>query len=595
MRRGYKTMQKLFKSLQNKILFVFVILILPLFVLLIYYNFYSGEVIRNQVAHSNGNLLRMYMGTIDRELEDVNKYLFSLVAQEPDLLALNVSEADDPEAYHLARIRLSNRLLANVVYYDKVEMFFIYSLRNEDLLAVETQLMPYQEKESLKNEIVALFDRAGVPEGSEWFLHRSREFPSLYRVIRYGDVYIGALMNIGRLMVPFESTDLGEDGKILMLDSEYQPVTNGPEADEPDLQLQGAFKSAYEMTGSKNRFMAVGERSRQGQFGVVALISDKPIMENIPYLRRLVWLIAVATVIVLPVVYLFLRRIVLVPMKRIISAMRKIRAGDWETRLSGPASSREFSIINETFNTMVSQIKELKINVYEEQLNSQKAELKHLQLQINPHFFLNSLNIVYHLAEVKNYSLIQEIALSLVQYFRFMFRSNLSFVSVRDELEHTRNYLRIQEMRFPEKLSSEVSVEDRLLEKTVPPLVCQTFVENAIKHAISMDGSLRITVKVSVDRADPRYMRIEIRDTGRGFPPEVLERLGRKDDIGEGQGVHIGIWNIRNRLRLLYPDGDADLGFANGPNQGAVVQIRLPIRDSEREEAGADVSSAARR
>ena len=105
--------------------------------------------------------------------------------------------------------------------------------------------------------------------------------------------------------------------------------------------------------------------------------------------------------------------------------------------------------MTDTFNTMMDEIHKLKINVYEEQLATQRSELKHLQLQINPHFLFNSLNIVYHLASVKNLALIQEMILCLVQYFRFMFRSNSHFVSLSDELDHTRNYLTIQQMRFP--------------------------------------------------------------------------------------------------------------------------------------------------
>ncbi len=105
-------------------------------------------------------------------------------------------------------------------------------------------------------------------------------------------------------------------------------------------------------------------------------------------------------------------------------------------------------MVNHTFNGMMEQIQELRIHVYEEQLNKQKAELQHLQLQINPHFFMNSLNIIYNLALVKNYALIQEMAISLVQYFRYMFRSNLTFLPLKDELQHIRNYIRIQELRF---------------------------------------------------------------------------------------------------------------------------------------------------
>lgn len=585
---------KVFKSLQNQILFVFLILILPSSIMLIYYNFYAIEVIRNQVAHSNENLLNLYMGTIDKELEDVDKYLNNLIAQEPDLLALDLPEQSNSDVYNLARIRLYNRLSNDIVYYDKIDMFFIFSNTNGDLVSAPTQQMAYLERIRLKSEIQSLFDQQQNPTHPQWFLYQEKATPSLYRLIRYGNVYIGAMININQLMLPFESTDLGQEGAVLMVNEQYQPVIFDPTINKEGIEFLPTL-NGYSRVGSHNQYMTVSKKSRKGNFTVFAMIHERQIMENIPYLRRIVAMIVVATIIVLPVVYLFLRLVVLVPMQRVVSAMRKIKSGNWEARIEPKDSSTEFSIINETFNTMVTQIKELKINIYEEQLNNQKTELKHLQLQINPHFFLNALNIIYHLAQIKNYVLIQEMSLSLVRYFRFMFQSNLSFVPVRDEIEHTRNYLKIQQLRFPETLTVTIMAEDQLMDSLVPPLVCQTFVENTIKHAVSMDSLMHITVKVYVDEGDPHYMWIDIRDTGKGFHPEILEKLLDGIDIGGDEGNHIGIWNIRRRLRLLYPKGGTWIHFANDINKGAVVRIHVPIINQETREVERDAPSASRR
>ncbi|ULT58745.1 histidine kinase [Neobacillus drentensis] len=80
---------------------------------------------------------------------------------------------------------------------------------------------------------------------------------------------------------------------------------------------------------------------------------------------------------------------------------------------------------------MSSQIHHLTKDIYNEKLRSQQAELKHLQLQINPQFFLNSLNIIFSLATVKDFSLIQEMTRCLVEYFHFMFRSNSQLVMIQ--------------------------------------------------------------------------------------------------------------------------------------------------------------------
>lgn len=574
-----------FNSLRNKIIFVFLLLVLPICVMLVYYNFYAAKVIRNQVAHSNENVLSMYMDTLDRELEDTDKYLYNLIAKEPDLLILDASERTDPETYNLAHIRLYNKLANDAVYYDKMEMFFVYSQASGDLITAQNPLMLFAELQRLKTEIPDLVqsDKSNFGDRRSWFIYQGEGAPSLYRMIRYGNVVIGALMGMDQLMTPFGAADLGKDGRFVLVDERGQAVLDDPIHAKEGLRFD-VPDGSYRIAGGKTSYMIVSKSSRKGDFHVAALIHERQIMENMPQFRQLVIMIAVATVIVLPIVFLVLRHIVMVPMQRLVSAMRRIRSGDWEVRIESQAASDEFAIVNETFNTMAKQIKELKIHVYEEQLHNQKTELKHLQLQINPHFFLNSLNIIYQLAQVHNFSHIQEMSLSLVRHFRYMFRSNASLVALKDEIAHTQNYLTIQRIRFPDTLDVAVTVEDPCMGGLVPPLICQTFVENAIKHAVSMDGTLHISIKAYVDWEDASWMWLDIRDNGKGFDEDVLTKLDEGIDLGDGEGNHIGIWNIRRRVRLLYAEEEAGIYFSNAIDRGAVVQVRLPIiyRDTER-------------
>ncbi|UUZ96271.1 sensor histidine kinase [Paenibacillus sp. P25] len=402
------------------------------------------------------------------------------------------------------------------------------------------------------------------------------------RVIKYGNIYIGAWVNADKLMVPLNLIDFGRNGTALLATEHYEAMANRTFIRENRIDLNYTGTD-YTLTGTNKQFLVSGGQSAKGHFSLVAVIPDSVILENLPFLRRIVSFISLGALVLLPFILFLLRKTVLTPINRIMTAMRRIEDGNLDVRLTHRTSVLEFEMMNHTFNRMISQIQELKINVLEEQLKHQKAELRHLQLQINPHFFLNSLNIIYNLAVVKNFALIQEMSLCLVQYFRFMFRSNLTFVTLKDEMEHTLNYLRIQEMRFPENLTYELSVPERLMEQAVPPLVIQTFVENTIKHAVSMDRTIRITI--GVEEAQGSGLLIRIRDTGKGFPEEVLAKLQLEMDIGGGEGRHIGIWNVQRRLRLLYRD-EARIAFSNGPDQGAVVEIFIPYADKDEVQGG---------
>ncbi len=225
---------------------------------------------------------------------------------------------------------------------------------------------------------------------------------------------------------------------------------------------------------------------------------------------------------------------------------------------------------------MIARIRDLKIAVYEEQLNAQRAELKQLQLQIKPHFYLNSLNGIYHLAQMREYSLIQEMTQNLVDYFRYMIKTNASFVSLGDELRHVRTYHRIQEMRLAGEHRLSIDAPDEAMTASVPPLLVQTFVENSSKYGIEEDGSLRVSITVSLSATRER-LAISIGDGGPGFPEEVLAELKGGTLEPDENGKKVGIWNMRRRLAILY-HGQASLRFEN-TRPGALVEIDIPFTE----------------
>lgn len=354
------------------------------------------------------------------------------------------------------------------------------------------------------------------------------------------------------------------------------PLTQADEARANGIDLSGSFDHYY-LSGDKHAYLVLGQRSEKGDFSLVALIPNKQILENLPYLRRIASMIPIAAVILILACLLLLRKMVLRPLNRIIMAMKRIGEGNLNTRIEKYPTSDEFLLVNETFNRMIRQVQELRINVYEEQLSKQKAELQHLQLQINPHFFMNSLNIIYNLALVRNCELIQDMALNLVHYFRYMFQSNLTFVALKEELLHVRHYIRIQELRFPDRLTFEMSAPDYLLDTRIPPLVIQTFVENSIKHAATAHANVKIVVRIDLDESEPEpRLLISIRDTGEGFAEDVLTEIRAGNRIKDEQGEHIGIWNVKRRLRLLYAD-EADLLVSNALPTGAQIEMLLPL------------------
>ncbi|WP_240417219.1 sensor histidine kinase [Paenibacillus periandrae] len=571
--------KEFFKSLRFRIGLAFFAIFIPLMVWMIYYSSYAGKVVRDQVAQSNKNLVTLYMGQIDRTLGEADEYLYNMVAEETDLIILDQPDAYYSVRYQEARIRLFNNISTTINNSKTMDMFFVYSGNNDDFLIGPNLALSFKERDQARILLTSMLKNNAQMEQEctlKWCVQQIDQEHYLSHVAKIGNVYVGAWVNAKRMMIPLNLIDLGETGISVLSTEHHEPMDHHEFIAQNGIDL-ALEDEIYKLTGNNQTYLEVAERSKKGSFYLTVLIPENGIMEKLPVFQRVVLVVPLGFVIMLLLLLLFLRKLILRPIYKLLMAMRRFKEGKWDTRIVPYSSSGEFEVINAAFNDMVAQIEQLKIDVYEEQLSSQRAELKHLQLQINPHFYLNSLNIVYHLAQAQKYELIQEMSLSLVEYFRYMFRSNLTFVPLKDEIRHTCNYLNIQKMRFPKHLDYEVTLKDDLEEIQVPPLIVQTFVENTIKHAVTMDDSIHIHIVIdSESSAEGDLLKISIEDSGKGFPDDVLQRLQSDVDLMNDKGENIGIWNVKRRIALLYPNR-AHVVFMNGPKSGAKVEIRLPM------------------
>ncbi|WP_160720486.1 sensor histidine kinase [Bacillus sp. USDA818B3_A] len=564
----------IFNSLLFKLFLSVFLIIGPLIVVHIVNNYYAVEVIRSQVAQSNKNMLNIYMDQIDKGLDGVGKYIFQITQDNTDLYFLQYNETLDSNNYEEAKIRLFNTITNQSYLYTSIDSIFIYSEAYKDLLFTQNSSDDYYARYAARDEIYQLLEKhpEDLIEG-RWNIWKGAEDYYLIQYYNVNGVYVGAWVNMDKLITPFKYIDFGDTGRALLATSNFKPITNKAFIEKEMIDLTMRQKK-YVMTGGNDQFVLMKKKSSQANFYLAALIPEKEILEKLPFLQRISSLITVLAVLFLLFFIFIMRKVFLQPINRIVFAMKKLRSGDLDIRLPVNRNSTEFRLMNGNFNHMVSEIKDLKINVYEERLNLQKAELKHLQLQINPHFFLNSLNIIYNLATVKDFAVIQEMAKCLANYFRFMCRSNSYFVKLKDELMHTDNYLKIQQLRFPNSFKYYIESPPEFLNCKIPPLIIQTIVENSIKHAFNLDDSLNIFIEVMKEE-DPEFLVIRMQDTGEGFPEEVLHSLIADQPLTNEEGERMGIWNVKQRLSLLYGE-KAAIRFFNEQGKGATVEIRIP-------------------
>lgn len=236
--------------------------------------------------------------------------------------------------------------------------------------------------------------------------------------------------------------------------------------------------------------------------------------------------------------------------------------------------SYEIQHLGKAIKSMVKQMNHLMDNIMKEQESKRKSELNALQAQINPHFLYNTLDSIIWMIENENYDGSIIMVTALARFFRISLSKGKNVITVKDELEHARNYLTIQNIRYKNKFTYNIEAEEDTLNLTSIKLIIQPLIENAIYHGMEyMSGEGDILVK-SYKKEEDLY--IDIIDNGLGMPQEVADRL-LIDNINNNQkkGSGIGLRNVHERIKLYFGD-KYGLEVYSEPDEGTTIRIHMP-------------------
>lgn len=213
---------------------------------------------------------------------------------------------------------------------------------------------------------------------------------------------------------------------------------------------------------------------------------------------------------------------------------------------------------------------QLELAALEEQAKRvSEAELKALQAQINPHFLFNALNTIVSLIRTDGEKA-RKLLIQLGEFFRRNIQRGDKFVTLREELEHVRAYLSIEQARFGEALKVVESIAPEAENLLVPALTLQPLVENAIKHGIypKVDGG-QVEIRSWIENGE---LRVVIKDDGAGIPKDKLEAI-RMKRYTSAKGAGVGLNNVNDRLKYLYGTG---LEITSEAGQGTQISLRIP-------------------
>ncbi|MEG2603473.1 MAG: sensor histidine kinase [Clostridia bacterium] len=267
------------------------------------------------------------------------------------------------------------------------------------------------------------------------------------------------------------------------------------------------------------------------------------------------------------------------PMRHLENSMRRVEAGDLNAAIT-ESGFREVRAVSAAFNHMLTRIRALMDQIVQEQEIKRLYELNALQAQINPHFLYNTLDSIIWMEERGRSKEAITMVSALAKLFRISISKGRSVITVREELEHVRNYLIIQKMRFKDKFTYEMDAQEEALGERTVKLIVQPLVENAINHAIdeSQPEALHIRISAKLEGADLLFV---VEDDGIGISPEVLATILTAPTGRSG----IGIKNVHERIQLTYGE-PYGLSIQSEEDVGTSVTVRLPRYQGESKENG---------
>lgn len=195
-----------------------------------------------------------------------------------------------------------------------------------------------------------------------------------------------------------------------------------------------------------------------------------------------------------------------------------------------------FSLLKNNY-TSAAKNEELKNRILEAQLKLKEQELHYLKMQIHPHFLFNTLNTIYGLS-LSNNAKTPEMILQLSELLDYiLYQTRKPVVKLKDEVNHIRNYIDLEQKRFQDALSINLDIDPIPEQLEISPMLLLPLVENSFKHGKDAQGSLRI--------------KLHLKITGSNLNFEIINSKAEKNPVSESQGI--GLKNIRRRLEILYP------------------------------------------
>lgn len=559
-----KKLQQL--SVNTYTLFLLGIMLLLFLTLILFQNQSALSLLLKHIYRNTQDTAVMYQKQIDYELDRVETYLYTVAFENADYTTLS-SQDSSSTSWHNSLHRL-NQDFKNALSLYVSNGFIFYNPETDNfLLTHQIATSDLTLQNTLRNTI----STNELPV--DWQMIEINSSFYLIRLTNIGNSRLGALISIQSLL---DSVTSSRTEDILLYLTTADNCLIGPDNTALYLDFEILTDSYATKRINGQKMLIVQQALSNNGFYLTRLVPYSEVQALNVSLRNSAVLVIILFLIISLMLTLAVNRHLIRPVNILTNALEKVSEGCLENQLAVSGQLREYQQMSDTFNEMVTEIKNLKIDIYEEQLQHQELEIQYLKQQITPHFMINCLNTAYQLVEPEYLDLARSMLMDLSQHLRYTLSAGQT-VSLGEELRMVKNYVEMSGIRYPNCLVLYTNCPDAFQQATVVPLLLLNFVENTIKYEVVMGQLLAIHIDVtSYETDDHIRLKICIWDTGKGFSPQMLAQISSPSYPSGNDNTHIGITNVVLRMRHIFPD--VRFVFCNHLGAGAQIDIDFPYQ-----------------
>lgn len=591
-------------SLKNRALSQTAVLIIVTMCIMVtvFYMVFHSRAFNERGNYEEENLVNMeaylnsYLEEVDSIAKNVNynyylqDYLETVIKEEDDYVDSGIGK--NMRSYEMSSQAFSDTLLSradisSIMIFGKKKMLLNRSMYTYQKVALDYSKLDWYAKAVAKPQdaIITGPNRHSFFDTDDEVISLSREVQSYENGTFRGVILIN--LNMNKITEICNSFQEKQENFICIINDKGELVyeqQNGRERfafdekenrQELNTALGKTKESCFRLNYRGEKYLVTRTDMKTTGWTLVSMVPYKSVMAETMAISG-VMILAVA--ITLIVTLLLLNRIltgVVKPLKKLEKYMVQVNPDNMDQRME-ILTDDEIGHLSMKFNQMMDRIRNLKEQVIEEQEDKRKYELQALQAQINPHFLYNTLDSIIWMAET-NDSNIVAMTEALAKLFRISLNKGNEEISLERELEHVKNYLIIQSMRYADKFTYEISAEPGVERCRTIKLILQPIVENCIYHGIKKKrGTGKITIRAY--RREQNLI-IEVSDDGCGMPEEICKKILSDEIESENiSGSGIGVKNVNERIQLRFGK-KYGLSYSSEEGVGTTVTYVLPYNE----------------